>query len=174
MDTMQALLLGRFRSQYEWPVSGLNLFPCNGRATGNVPRQPLCTQEGVVTAPILVHTSSSLVSIPILDSFSRNAAVDSLLVLLQKPERHGRGSEPLYRMGGFGDRLGVDVNCARQIYKQRFDHRWTPHVGWRCYCGVCFGVGVVGWLRSAPNRQAAACASSLLLRGVDCCFVLTK
>jgi hypothetical protein len=35
------------------------------------------------TAPILVHTSLSCVSIPILASVLRNAAVDSLLVLLQ-------------------------------------------------------------------------------------------
>jgi hypothetical protein len=34
-------------------------------------------------------------------------------------------------MGGLGDRLSVDVNCARQIDKQRFDHRSTcHHVGW--------------------------------------------
>ena len=36
------------------------------------------------TAPRLVHTSSSRVCIPILASLSRNEAVDSLLVLLQK------------------------------------------------------------------------------------------
>ena len=34
-------------------------------------------------------------------------------------------------MGRLGDRLGVDVNCARQIYKQRFDRRSARHVGWR-------------------------------------------
>jgi hypothetical protein len=31
-------------------------------------------------------------------------------------------------MGGLGDRLSVDVNCARQIDEQRFDHRSICHV----------------------------------------------
>jgi hypothetical protein len=33
-------------------------------------------------------------------------------------------------MGGLGDRLSVDVNCARQIDKQRFDYRSTTSHGW--------------------------------------------
>lgn len=48
-------------------------------------------------------------------------------------------------MGGFGDWLGVDVNCARQIDKERFDDRsTTSHVGWLCdYSKLLFGVGLM-------------------------------
>lgn len=58
-------------------------------------------------------------------------------------------------MGGLGDRLSVDVNCAGQIDKQRFDHRSTRHVGWRWLRGLCFGVGVIvkGCSESASSRQ---------------------
>jgi hypothetical protein len=44
----------------------------------------LFSRKRELTAPILVHTSLSLVSIPIFASFSRTSVVDSLLVLLQK------------------------------------------------------------------------------------------
>jgi hypothetical protein len=47
------------------------------------------------------------------------------------------------------------------------------------YCGVCFGVDhgvleLVVMVKGCSSRQAADCASSLLLWGVDRCFVLTK
>jgi hypothetical protein len=73
-------------------------------------------------------------------------------------------------MGGLGDWLSVDVDCARQIDKQRFDHRSTTgHAGnswlamatvlWSGVCGVTVGV----WISGARSRQAAARASSRLL-----------
>lgn len=47
------------------------------------------------TAPMLVHTSSSRVSIPICVSLFRREVVDSLLVLLQK--RKGNGDDDARR-----------------------------------------------------------------------------
>src|ERR1700679_434138 len=84
MDTMQALLFGRFRSQYEWPISRLKFVPMQTDAPLATYLANLFARKRELRAPILVHTSLSLVSIPILASFSRNAVVDSLLVLLQK------------------------------------------------------------------------------------------
>ena len=53
------------------------------------------------TAPMLVHTSSSRVSIPICASLFRREVVDSLLVLLQK--RKGNGDDARRRRIASGE-----------------------------------------------------------------------